>query len=73
MAASLARALILTITVLALIFIADNQPRPVKSVQVDYCVITYKAAAKNPMTGEMMSGWATGYGPCSLLDRYENI
>lgn len=67
------RAGILAVTICLIIFAVANQPRPVKSVQVDYCVITYKAAAKHPLTGETMFGWAKGYGPCSLLDRYENI
>jgi len=45
---------------------------PVKAVQVDYCVIDYPAAARDA-AGEWHYGWAHGYGPCSLLDRYENI
>lgn len=38
------RDLILTITILCIVYIAAHQPPPVKTVQVDYCVITFKAA-----------------------------
>lgn len=34
------RAAILTTTILTLIYIAANQPPPVKSVQVDYCKLS---------------------------------
>ncbi len=67
-----ARDLILTVTVLSIIFVADNWPKPVKDNQVAYCVITYKAARKNAL-GEWESGWGQGYGPCSLQDIYRNI
>lgn len=57
------RAGILALTICALVFIADNQPRPVKSVKVDYCV--------QPVWnvwGERIGGrWVI----CSELDRYE--
>lgn len=66
------RAGILAVTICLIIFAAANQPKPVKSDQVDYCVITYKVAGKDA-DGEWHTGWARGYGPCSLLDRYENI
>ena len=66
------RDLILTLTILALIGIAANQSH-IKTVQVAYCVIDYKAAGKHPITGETVTGWARGYGPCSFLDRYEFI
>lgn len=64
------RDLILTLTILALVFIFAHQPAPVKTVQTDYCVITYKAAGKD-LLGNWHIGWAKGYGPCSQLDRYE--
>lgn len=68
-----ARDLILTLTILAIIFTADNWPKPVKAAEpVPYCVITYKAIGKD-MFGRKTVGWAKGYGPCTLLDRYENI
>lgn len=66
------RCLILALTICALIFIAANQPKPVKAVEVPYCVITYKAIGPDQF-GRKRLGWARGYGPCTLLDRYENI
>jgi len=67
-----ARDFILTLTVLSLIYIADNWPRPVKDNQVPYCVIQFKAAGKDAF-GNPITGWATGYGPCSLQDIYREI
>jgi hypothetical protein len=66
------RDLILTLTLLAVIFVAAHQPAPVKTVQVDYCVITYRAAGKDE-SGQWHFGWARGYGPCYLQDIYRNI
>lgn len=66
------RDLILTVTILCIVYIAAHQPPPVKTVQVDYCVIEYKAAAKDRF-GIWHEGWARGYGMCRYLDRYENI
>lgn len=63
---------ILTVTILALIYIADNHPRPIKSAQVDYCVIEYKAAGKD-LFGNVVTGWAKGYGPCKLQDKFFEI
>ena len=67
-----ARDLILTLTILAIIYTADNWPKPVKDNQVAYCLLTYKAARKD-IFGQWETGWAKGYGPCKDLDRYENI
>lgn len=64
---------ILTATVLALIYILDNRPRPVKDALVPYCAIEYKTAQKHPLTGKWVTGWARGYGPCDLQDRYFQI
>lgn len=67
------RNLILTVAILGIIFAADNWPKPVKAAEaVPYCRITYKAAGRD-IFGNWQSGWVTGYGPCSLLDRYEEI
>lgn len=64
---------ILTVTILALILILDNKPRPVKvSEQAPHCVIEYKTARKN-IFGEWETGWARGYGPCTLQDKYFQI
>ncbi len=68
-----ARDLILTLTVLALIFIADNWPRAVKDNQVPYCVVTFKAARPLPDGSGYETGWAQGYGPCSQQDIYREI
>lgn len=66
------RAVIVSATIAALIIGWLERPTPVKSVQVDYCVIDYKAAGKDQF-GNWHTGWAKGYGPCTLLDRYEQI
>lgn len=66
------RAGILAVTICAIIFTVDNQPRPVKRVEVPYCLITYKAIGKD-VFGKTRLGWATGYGPCSLQDIYRYI
>ena len=67
------RAVILAATIAALCCLWQDRPKPIASVQVDYCVITYPAAGKDPVTGELMFGWTRGYGPCSLQDEYRNI
>lgn len=72
MASPLIRSIILAATAVALVCLWLDRPAPVKAVQVDYCVIDYPAAARDA-AGEWHYGWAHGYGPCSLLDRYENI
>lgn len=70
--ASLARDAILTATLLALIFMFAHQPSKPQIVQVDYCVIDYHVGAFD-QNHELHTGWGKGYGPCSLLDRYEQI
>lgn len=68
-----ARDLILTLTILAIIFTADNWPKPVKAAEVvPYCIITYKALGKD-MFGRKVVGWASGCGLCSLQDIYREI
>ncbi len=64
---------VLTATILTLILIADNQPRPVKDNQVPFCVIDEKVAMKHPLTGEVLVGWGKGYGPCDQQDIYREI
>jgi hypothetical protein len=66
------RNLILTITVLAIIFIADHAPRPVKDHQEPFCVITEHVAVKMP-DGSYRTGWGQGFGPCRLQDIYREI
>lgn len=79
---------VLTATILALIFIADNQPKPVKDTQVPYCEIDQRTASKalgiypdgSPAFDEngqrrwlWQFSWEKSYGQCDLLDRYEFI
>jgi hypothetical protein len=67
------RALILVATITIFVCLLLDRPKPVKSAQVvPYCVITYPAAVKDAQ-GNWHKGWARGYGPCSQLDRFENI
>ena len=69
-----ARDLILTLTAVALVYVADNWPKPVKPVEtVPYCIIDFPTGRIHPLTGEWQKGWGRGYGPCTLLDRYEEI
>jgi hypothetical protein len=64
---------VLTATILALIFIADNLPRPVKDNQVPYCMIDYQASVRHPLTGEKVTIWTRGYGLCSAQDKFFEI
>ena len=69
---NIARDAILTLTILSLIYMADNWPKPVKDNQVPFCVIQFKAARPLP-DGTYETGWATGYGPCDQQDIYRQI
>lgn len=66
------RAVLLALTAAMLLCLWLDRPAPVKSVQVDYCVVSYRAAAKDQYGGVHII-WTKGWGPCSELDRYENI
>lgn len=66
------RAIVFSATIAALICLWLDRPTPSRLVQSDYCVITYKAAQKNEL-GEWETGWATGFGLCSLQDIYRQI
>lgn len=66
------RDLVLTLTIVAFVFLAAHQPGPSRLVQTDYCIVTRKAAAKDP-SGQWHTFWAEGYGPCSEQDIYRNI
>ena len=68
-----ARAVLIAATVAMLVCMWMDRPSPpLEYPAVSYCVITYKTAGKDPL-GNYHFGWAKGWGPCSLLDRYENI
>jgi len=48
------------------------EPIPLRPlVQVDYCLISYRAQAVDQY-GLPHIVWTKGFGPCSQLDRYEN-
>jgi hypothetical protein len=66
------RAAILAITAATLFCMWLDRPKPVISVQTQYCVITYRAAAKDQLGGVHII-WTKGWGLCSELDRYEEI
>lgn len=66
------RAVILSATIAALVVMWREQPTPVKVVETPYCVIDYKAAGKD-IFGNVVTGWAKGYGPCSLQDKFFEI
>jgi hypothetical protein len=67
-----ARDLILTLTILSIIFIAANRPQPVKDNQTPYCVVDVLQAAKDRF-GNWQTGWGKMYGPCSTQDIYREI
>ncbi|WP_454626987.1 hypothetical protein [Bradyrhizobium cenepequi] len=66
------RAIILAATAAAIIVGYLDRPKPVKAVSVPYCVIDIPFAAKD-FRGNLHKGWGKGYGPCSQLDRFEDI
>lgn len=67
------RAIILSATIAALVSLWMDKPPPVKAAPVvAYCVIDYKAAGKD-IFGNVVTGWARGYGPCSLQDKFFEI
>jgi len=68
--AELARDAILTFTLLACVHVFANLHIPKRADGAQYCVITYKAAGYD-QNGQLIKGWARGYGLCSQLDRYE--
>lgn len=59
------RDLIIALTLSGLLLLFLDRPSPSRLVQTDYCVITKRVAAKDPITGEWMRGWAPMYAPCS--------
>lgn len=65
------RAVILALTAATLICMWLDRPAPIKTIQVDYCWISYRAQAVDQY-GLPHVVWTKGFGPCSQLDRYEN-
>ena len=67
-----ARDLILTLTILAIIYTADNWPKPVKDNQTPFCVISERVIQKD-IFGNSSVVWGRGFGPCKLQDIYREI
>ncbi len=55
---------VLTATILALILIADNRSRPVKTVETPYCVVSVYQGFRDKQ-GNLHTGWGPMYRPCS--------
>lgn len=66
------RCLILTLTILALIFMAANQNPPSRMVQTDYCVVDMRVAGKDDL-GHWRFGWGKMYRPCVEQDIFREI
>ncbi len=64
------RAIILAATAATLITMYLDRPKPVQAVEVKYCPIIEKTAAKDRL-GRWQVFWAEKFGPCDLMDRYE--
>lgn len=64
-----ARSFILLLTFLAIVYWAANQPKKVEVVEVKYCALTYWRWIE--IDGRSVKLWYPSYGPCSLMDRYE--
>ena len=58
---------VVVLAVVASLLIAwglEPEPPPLKPmVMIDYCVVSYR----------VQGGWGYGFGPCNLLDKYEEI
>lgn len=65
------RCFVLLLTILALVYMAANQPKPAQVVEVKYCSVTYWRWFE--VDGHKVKGWYPSFGPCSDLDRYEVI
>ena len=60
------RSLVLLLTILALIYMAANQPKKVEVIEVRYCPVvewTWRDGKKL---------WCETFGPCERMDRFEN-
>lgn len=69
---SLVRVVILTLTVIALIYIFSHQPKHVEAKVIPYCEIDFPAAWKD-RHDKWQFGFGHSWGPCELMDRYEEI
>lgn len=63
--------MIIAATLAILIGMWANRQIPIKPVKVDYCFMEFPGSDRR-VDGEH-SMWIQGYGPCSALDRFENI
>ena len=66
------RAVLLALTIAALFCMWGDRPAPSRMVEVPYCPIEYRAAVKDEL-GAWHFGWAQSYGPCVLMDSFEQI
>ncbi|SCB52741.1 hypothetical protein GA0061099_103914 [Bradyrhizobium yuanmingense] len=66
------KAMLIAFAIATIVCAFIDQPIKIKPVQTDYCVISYRAAAKDELGGVHIV-WTKGWGLCSELDRYEEI
>lgn len=66
------RAILVAATIAALASLGFDRNPPSRMVETPYCVVDYRAAAKDPMTCEWVEFWTAGYRPCSEQDRFVN-
>jgi hypothetical protein len=81
------RSLVLLLTILALIYMAANWPRPVEVVEVKYCLQDQYSARREILVmpdgspvirdGKLVERWRRYWGKiydrCALMDRFEFI
>lgn len=72
------RDLVLTVTILSIIFMAVHQPRPSRMVETPYCVVDRLIGSKElaikdgkPVL-EWKFEWGEVYAPCSQQDRFKD-
>ncbi len=61
--------LVLVLTILAIIFLAAHRPPPSRMVEVPYCVVDKRMAAKDQF-GRLHFFWGEQYAPCNQQDRF---
>lgn len=66
------RAVIFSATIAALLCMYLDRPKPVKAVQVDYCVADKRVAGKDE-NGEWHFAWGKMYAPCDQQDIFRDI
>ncbi len=66
-----ARAAVLLLAILALVYMGAHQNPPSRMVETPYCVVDTRAAAKDAL-GNWHIFWSEMYAPCSQQDRFHN-